>query len=64
MTKEEAIQAMKEAKRVTHRFFTEDEWMEINCGDLRLEDGVRLSVEEFFSIRYQDYWKDGYSIKE
>ena len=27
MSKEEAIQAMKEGKKVTHRFFSSDEWM-------------------------------------
>ena len=29
MSKEEAIQAMKEGKKVTHRFFSSDEWMTI-----------------------------------
>lgn len=29
MTKQEAIQAMREGKKVTHRYFSSDEWMGI-----------------------------------
>jgi hypothetical protein len=47
MSKEEAIQAMKEGKKVTHRFFSSDEWMTIENGFLLLEDGVRISLEDF-----------------
>ena len=36
MSKEEAIQAMKEGKKVTHRFFSSDEWMTIENGFLLL----------------------------
>lgn len=48
MSKEEAIQAMKEGKKVTHRFFSSDEWMTIENGFLLLEDGVRISFGRFF----------------
>jgi hypothetical protein len=51
MSKEEAIQAMKEGKKVTHRFFSSDEWMTIENGFLLLEEGVRISLEDFFNFR-------------
>jgi hypothetical protein len=31
MTKAEAIQAMKEGKKVTHHLFSPDEWMTMRC---------------------------------
>ena len=39
MSKEEAIQAMKEGKKVTHRFFSSDEGMTIQNGVLLVADG-------------------------
>ena len=62
MSKEEAIQAMKEGKKVTHRFFSSDEWMTIENGFLLLEDGVRISVEEFFDLRSDSRWGNGYEL--
>lgn len=60
MSKEEAIQAMKEGKKVTHRFFSSDEWMTIENGFLLLEDGVRISLEDFFNFRSDSLWDNGY----
>ena len=56
MSKEEAIQAMKEGKKVTHRFFSSDEWMTIENGFLLLEDGVVLNAGAYThtSIALQD----------
>lgn len=64
MTREEAIEQMKQGKKVTHRYFSNDEWMTIENGKFLLEDGVRISFEEFWLYRYQDSWKDGYEIYE
>lgn len=61
MSKEEAIQAMKEGKKVTHRFFSSDEWMTIENGFLLLEDGVRISLEDFFNFRSDSLWDNGYN---
>lgn len=62
MSKEEAIQSMKEGKKVTHRFFSSDEWMTIENGFLLLEDGVRISLEDFFNFRSDSLWNDGYEL--
>lgn len=62
MSKEEAIQAMKEGKKVTHRFFSSDEWMTIENGFLLLEDGVRISLEDFFNFRSDSLWDNGYEL--
>ena len=62
MSKEEAIQAMKEGKKVTQRFFSSDEWMTIENGFLLLEDGVRISLEDFFNFRSDSLWDDGYEL--
>lgn len=62
MTKAEALEAMKEGKKVTHRYFTADEWMTIENGLIKLEDGVKCSITEFFKWRTGDAWDDGYSL--
>ena len=62
MSKEEAIQAMKEGKKVTHRFFSSDESMTIENGFLLLEDGVRISLEDFFNFRSDSLWDNGYEL--
>lgn len=42
MTKQEAITAMREGKKVTHRYFSSNEWMTFdNDGKILLEDGVK-----------------------
>lgn len=62
MTKSEAIDAMKRGEKVTHRFFTPDEWMTIDNNEILLEDGVKCSIEEFFHFRKDQYWDDGWSL--
>lgn len=62
MSKEEAIQAMKEGKKVTHRFFASGEWMTIEHDHLLLEDGVRISLEDFFHFRCDSLWENGYEL--
>jgi len=57
MTKQEAIKAMHEGKKVTHMYFHREEWVTIKNGQILLEDGVRCSEEEFWKWR-SDYWWD------
>lgn len=64
MSKDEAIQAMREGKKITHRWFTDNEWMTMEGRKIVLEDGVRCDPYEFWNARFQDGWKDGYEIKE
>jgi len=60
MTKDEAILAMREGKKVTHRYFTPDEFVymdgkniSLNGNDLYyfFEDGVKVSATEFWKYR-------------
>lgn len=37
MTKAEAIQAMKEGKKVTHHLFSPDEWMTMRCDGMGMD---------------------------
>lgn len=55
MTKEEAIQAMKEGKKLTHRYFTSKEWVTMKeDGSYLFEDGVSCSALEFWTLRGQE----------
>ena len=62
LTKEEAIFAMNQGKRVRHRFFTKDEWMTMRGGMIHLEDGVVCPPEEFWQWRTAPEWDNGYCI--
>lgn len=69
MTKQEAIQAMREGKKVTHRFFQPDEWVTWvisglgECDDMYItEDGCRLSSEDFWTLRTDPAWETGWEI--
>lgn len=62
MTKLEALKAMQEGKKVTHRFFSPNEWMTIDNGKILLEDGVRCTIEEFFHFRSDNLWENGFEL--
>lgn len=61
MTKEEAIQAMKDGKKVTHRYFSEDEYVYMK--DERIHCELNYDINnEFWLIRSQDWWNDGWEL--
>lgn len=64
MTKQEAIQAMKEGAKVQHRYFTDNEWMSSNESGIiyTLEDGVKCNQDEFWKYRQEPFWQIGWSI--
>jgi hypothetical protein len=63
MLKAEAIQAMKDGKRVSHYLFGSDEWMTMEHGMIVFEDGVQCSFAEFFNKdRQGDAWEKDYKI--
>lgn len=59
MTKEEAIRAMSEGKKVRHRYF--NEWVTINSSGL-YEDGIKVDSSLFWMDRQDSYWNDGWSL--
>lgn len=64
MTREEAfsISAM-EGRRITHQYFSDDEYMEILPNDrIRFEDSVTCTVEVFLENRQGEEWETGWSL--
>jgi hypothetical protein len=63
MTKQEAIEAMKSGAKVTHRYFSPDEWITMK-GNLTIimEDGVSLSTVEFWKYRTGEDFETDWSI--
>lgn len=64
MTKSEAIAAMAAGKKVTHHYFSSDEWVTIENGKILLEDGVRCSPMEFWRWRMNESWNEGWELFE
>lgn len=62
MTKEDAIRAMHEGKKVSHRFFSSSEWMTIQNGKFLFEDDCICEFKQFWLDRTDSYWNDGWSI--
>src|SRR5688500_4584541 len=64
MNKQEAIQAMKQGKKITHTSFGDDEWMTSSSDgrQITLEDAVKLYEGEFWHFRQGSSWEDGYSL--
>lgn len=64
MTKEEAISQMKAGKKLTHRYFTDDEWVKTDETGMIyiLEDGVECSPKEFWMWRTDEAWNSDWEI--
>ena len=62
MDKEEAIRAMQAGNKVTHTYFTPDEWMTMKGSRIILEDGSSCWAYEFWADRNGFGWSDGYSL--
>ena len=62
MTWNEAKKRMRNGERITHRFFTDNEWMTIERGKILFEDGVTCSITEFRADRESWLWDEDYSI--
>ncbi len=63
LSKSEAIQAMREGKKVTHRYFSNDEWVTLTATGLYLfEDGVVCPSLLFWQDRQGEYWETDWSL--
>ena len=63
MTKEEAIKAMSEGKKVRHMYFSPDEWVTMNLNGLYVfEDGVIADPSLFWLDRQESYWNEGWGL--
>lgn len=63
MTRYEAAQALKEGKKLTHKYFSPDEWvMGIGDGYYLLEDGVQCTAAEFWKYRQKEYFDNDWEL--
>lgn len=63
MTKLEAIEAMKAGNKITHEYFTANQWMSLDSkGDYLLDDEVVIDPLEFWVYRQGSGWNKGWSI--
>lgn len=63
MTKKEAINIMREGRKVTHSYFGDNEWMTFipKTDTILLEDGIIIYFNDFFNLRTTSGWEDGYT---
>lgn len=64
MTKDEALLELQKGKKVTHRFFSDGEFMYQNGDTYVLEDGVRCHPMVFWEDRATKQWETGWSVIE
>ncbi len=62
MTKPEAIEALNRGEKITHKYFSDNEFAFMKDGEIHLEDGVVCSPEEFWKYRTEDFFDDGWDI--
>jgi len=64
MTKIEALAVCRSGQRITHRWFSPDEWVEYKDGQFYTEDGCRMGQEsgEFWRIRTGGSWETDWSL--
>ncbi len=63
MTRAEAIRAMRLGKKVTHMYFTQEEFITIKREKIIDENNYDLgTVPEFFMSRSEETFKDGWSL--
>ncbi len=64
MTKQEAIEQMKQGKKLTHRSFSNNEFITSDKTGLyyTFEDGVRCCFPEFWKWRLSESWSEGWEI--
>lgn len=64
MTKDEARVALEQGKKVTHRFFSPDEYCYIKDGEIMTEDGYKCGwfTDEFWTSRDSANWQTDWSI--
>lgn len=62
MTKVEAITAMHNGEKVTHEYFSPEEWIAIDGYSFIFEDGASCEFEDFWIGRDEKFWDTDWSI--
>ncbi len=64
LTKAEAIQALKEGKKLTHRYFSSHEWIRQEGLMMIMEDGASIDVDTFWKDRNFEGFNTDWSVLE
>lgn len=64
LTKEEAIKALIEGKKLSHRYFDSWEWIRQEGFTMIMEDGASIDTDTFWKDRDSTGFLDGWYIKE
>lgn len=62
MTKQEAIQSMREGNKVTHRYFGNEEWITMEGNRIITEEGYSIWKDEFFKYRDDITWETDWEV--
>lgn len=62
MNAREAVLKMMEGEKLTHKWFTLEEWATIKNGLILFEDGNQCEEEKFWAIRTHKSWQEGWTI--
>lgn len=62
MNKSEAIEAMKQGEKVTHRFFEPKEFITMKGSRIETEEGYSCPADEFWSYRTGLSWNLDWEI--
>ncbi len=62
MDKSAALALLNSGERITHRHFAPTEYMQKGRNsEIEFEDGIPCSFAEFFAIRNDESWEDGWT---
>lgn len=61
MTRREAIQAMKKGFKVTHDYFSSNEYITMIDDKIVTEEGYKFNTTEFWSYRTDEHWDTDWS---
>lgn len=64
LTKQQAIEAMREGKKITHRYFSPEEYITIKDNKIVTEEGYRCSQMEFWAYRTSKEFETGWYLFE
>ena len=62
MTKDEAVQAMKDGHKVSHRSFVGGEWISLDGNRITTEESYSFPLKIFMRIRNGREWQTDWSI--
>jgi len=62
MNKIEALKALQYGKKLTHHWFSPNEWVIEDQGKYIFEDGCQCHDFEFWADRTDESWNRGWSI--